>query len=95
MGSGHILVYAFDLFTKMYEEEGQMTRDIPTLILQNNLYGIDIDRRCYQLAAFALTMKARAYDRRYLRHTVMPNVVALEPIDRDTIESTGAWGLTR
>ena len=91
MGSGHILVYAFDLFTKMYEEEGQMTRDIPTLILQNNLYGIDIDRRCYQLAAFALTMKARAYDRRYLRHTVMPNVVALEPIDRDTIESTGAW----
>jgi hypothetical protein len=91
MGSGHILVYAFDLFTKMYEEEGQMTRDIPTLILQNNLYGIDIDRRCYQLAAFALTMKARAYERRYLRHTVMPNVIALEPIDRDTIESTGAW----
>lgn len=91
MGSGHILVYAFDLFTKMYEEEGQMTRDIPKLILQNNLYGIDIDRRCYQLAAFALTMKARAYDRRYLRHTVMPNVIALEPIDRNTIESTGAW----
>ena len=91
MGSGHILVYAFDLFTKMYEEEGQMTRDIPTLILQNNLYGIDIDRRCYQLAAFALTMKARAYERRYLRHTVMPNVIALEPIDHSTIESTGAW----
>lgn len=91
MGSGHILVYAFDLFTKMYEEEGQMTRDIPKLILQNNLYGIDIDRRCYQLAAFALTMKARAYDRRYLRHTVMPNVIALEPIDHSTIEATGAW----
>ena len=91
MGSGHILVYAFDLFCKMYEEEGQMTRDIPALILQNNLYGIDIDCRCYQLSAFALTMKARAYDRRYLRHTVMPNVIALEPIDHDTIESTGAW----
>ncbi len=91
MGSGHILVYAFDLFCKMYEEEGQMTRDIPTLILQNNLYGIDIDRRCYQLAAFALTMKARAYERRYLRHTIMPNVIALEPIDHSTIESTGAW----
>ena len=91
MGSGHILVYAFDLFCKMYEEEGQMTRDIPALILQNNLYGIDIDRRCYQLAAFALTMKARAYDRRYLRHTVMPNVIALEPVDHSTIESTGAW----
>lgn len=91
MGSGHILVYAFDLFCKMYEEEGQMTRDIPTLILQNNLFGIDIDRRCYQLAAFALTMKARAYDRRYLRHTVMPNVIALDPIDHSAIESTGAW----
>ena len=91
MGSGHILVYAFDLFCKMYEEEGQMTRDIPALILQNNLYGIDIDRRCYQLAAFALTMKARAYERRYLRHTIMPNVIALEPIDHSTIESTGAW----
>ena len=91
MGSGHILVYAFDLFCKMYEEEGQMTRDIPSLILRNNLYGIDIDHRCYQLATFALTMKARAYDRRYLRHTVMPNVIALEPIDRITIESTGAW----
>ena len=92
MGSGHILVYAFDLFCKMYEEEGQMTRDIPALILQNNLYGIDIDCRCYQLSAFALTMKARAYDRRYLRHTVMPNVIALEPIDHDTIDASGSWG---
>ena len=92
MGSGHILVYAFDLFTKMYEEEGEQAKDIPTLILENNLFGIDIDRRCYQLASFALTMKARAYHRRYLRHTVNPNVIALEKIDRDTIDSTGAWG---
>ena len=92
MGSGHILVYAFDLFTKMYEEEGEQAKDIPTLILENNLYGIDIDRRCYQLASFALTMKARAYYRRYLRHTVNPNVIALEKIDRDTIDSAGAWG---
>ena len=92
MGSGHILVYAFDLFTKMYEEEGEQAKDIPTLILENNLYGIDIDRRCYQLASFALTMKARAYYRRYLRHTVNPNVIALEKIDHDTIDSAGAWG---
>ena len=92
MGSGHILVYAFDLFTKMYEEEGEQAKDIPTLILENNLFGIDIDRRCYQLASFALTMKARAYYRRYLRHTVNPNVIALEKIDRDTIDSAGAWG---
>lgn len=92
MGSGHILVYAFDLFTKMYEEEGEQAKDIPTLILENNLYGIDIDRRCYQLASFALTMKARAYYRRYLRHTVNPNVIALEKIDHDTIDSAGSWG---
>ena len=92
MGSGHILVYAFDLFTKMYEEEGEQAKDIPTLILENNLFGIDIDRRCYQLASFALTMKARAYHRRYLRHTVNPNVIALEKIDRNTIDSTGSWG---
>ena len=92
MGSGHILVYAFDLFTKMYEEEGKQTKDIPALILENNLYGIDIDRRCNQLASFALTMKARAYYRRYLRHTVNPNVIALEKIDHNTIDSAGAWG---
>lgn len=92
MGSGHILVYAFDLFTKMYEEEGEQAKDIPALILENNLFGIDIDRRCFQLASFALTMKARAYYRRYLRHTVNPNVIALEKIDRDTIDSAGAWG---
>ena len=91
MGSGHVLVYAFDLLTKMYEEEGEQTKDIPALILENNLYGIDIDRRCYQLASFALTMKARAYYRRYLRNTVNPHVIALEKIDRDIIESAGNW----
>ena len=91
MGSGHILVYAFDLFVKMYEEEGYESKKIPSLILQNNLFGIDIDPRCYQLASFALTMKAREYYRRYLRNTVMPNVIALESIDRQTIESTGNW----
>lgn len=92
MGSGHVLVYAFDLFCKMYEEEGQMHKDIPTLILQNNIYGMDIDRRCYQLASFALTMKARAYYNRYLRRTVNPNVIALQNIDHDTIDASGAWG---
>ena len=92
MGSGHILVYAFDLFCKMYEEEGYQTREIPALILQNNIYGLDIDRRCYQLASFALTMKGRAYHSRYLRKIVMPNVMALQNIDRDTIEASGSWG---
>lgn len=91
MGSGHVLVYAFDLFCKMYEEEGYQTREIPSLILTNNIYGIDIDHRCYQLASFALTMKARAYHSRYLRRSVLPNVIALKAIDRNVIESTGAW----
>lgn len=90
-GSGHVLVYAFDLFTFMYEEEGFSRREIPALILQNNLYGMDIDRRCYQLACFALTMKARAYYSRYLRNTVQPNIIAWQNIDREVIESTGAW----
>lgn len=92
MGSGHILVYAFDLFCKMYEEEGYQTREIPALILQNNIYGLDIDRRCYQLASFALTMKGRAYHSRYLRKVVEPNVIALQPIDHDTIDASGSWG---
>ena len=91
MGSGHVLVYAFDLFCKMYEEEGYQTREIPSLILTNNIYGIDIDPRCKQLAAFALTMKARAYHSRYLRRAVMPNTIALEAIEHDVIASTGAW----
>ena len=91
MGSGHVLVYAFDLFCKMYEEEGYQTREIPSMVLTNNLFGIDIDSRCYQLAAFALTMKARAYHSRYLRKAVVPNVIALQNIDRDTIEAAGNW----
>ena len=92
MGSGHVLVYAFDLFCKMYEEEGYQTREIPSLILTNNIYGIDIDPRCKQLAALSLTMKARGYHSRYLRRAVMPNTIALEAIEHDVIESTGAWG---
>ena len=92
MGSGHVLVYAFDLFCKMYEEEGYQTREIPALILQNNIFGLDIDRRCYQLASFALTMKGRAYYSRYFRKVVEPNVIALQPIDHDTIDASGSWG---
>ena len=91
MGSGHILVYAFDLFCKMYEEEGYQTREIPALILQNNIYGMDIDHRCYQLASFALTMKGRTYHSRYLRKIVMPNVIALQNIDHDVIDASGSW----
>ncbi|QRA40329.1 hypothetical protein JMO19_04075 [Lactiplantibacillus plantarum] len=67
MGSGHILVYAFDVFMKMYAEQGYSSRDAALSIVQNNLYGLEIDKRAYQLAYFALMMKARQYNRRALQ----------------------------
>lgn len=67
MGSGHILVYAFEVFHQIYEKCGYPERDIPRLIIENNLYGLDIDDRAYQLAAFAVVMKAASYSRRFLR----------------------------
>lgn len=92
MGSGHVLVYAFSLYAKMYEEEGYQPKEIPNLIFDHNLYGMDIDRRCYQLASFALVMTACGYaGRRYLRHATAPKVLALQPIEHDVIESTGDW----
>ena len=67
MGSGHILVYAFDVFFEIYKELGYLERDIPELILKNNIFGLDIDDRAYQLAYFAVLMKARKYDRKILK----------------------------
>ncbi len=64
-GSGHMLTYAFDLLYAIYEEQGYQATEIPTLILTNNLFGIEIDQRAGALAAFALTMKAREKDRRF------------------------------
>ena len=67
MGSGHILVYAFDCLYEIYKSAGYSEREIPKLILENNLYGLDIDDRAAQLASFALIMKARHYNRRLFR----------------------------
>ena len=64
-GSGHILVYVFDLLLNMYLEQGYNKRDIPGLILKNNLYGLDVDKRAAQLAKFSLIMKARSIDNRF------------------------------
>lgn len=94
MGSGHVLVYAFDLFTKIYEEEGYNTNEIPALILQHNLFGLDIDPRAAQLAAFALTMKARSYYARFLRKPVAPHVMALENVSEDTLTQAVKLPLT-
>ncbi len=89
MGSGHILVYAFDLLMSFYEEYGYSTRDAAVLILQNNLYGIDIDQRAYQLSYFALMMKARSYNRRILNLNIRPNIYCMDDIslEDDFIES--------
>src|SRR5690625_251684 len=67
MGSGHILVYMFDVLFEIYSKCGYMERDIPRLILENNLYGLDIDDRAYQLACFSVVMKALEYNKRLLR----------------------------
>ena len=74
MGSGHILVYAFDVLMQIYTSEGYSERDAAKLILEKNLYGLEIDRRAYQLAYFALMMKARQYSRRILTLGVRPRV---------------------
>ena len=78
MGSGHVLVYAFDVLLEIYKESGYSERDAVSLIVQNNLFGLDIDERASQLAYFAVMMKARSYDRRFLTHKIQPNVFAIQ-----------------
>ena len=77
-GSGHILVEAYDLFKAIYQERGYRAKDIPRLILEKNLFGLEIDDRAAQLAAFALMMKARADDRRIFDSEAKPNILAFQ-----------------
>ncbi|MEK8088748.1 BREX-1 system adenine-specific DNA-methyltransferase PglX [Thermithiobacillus plumbiphilus] len=88
-GSGHMLTYAFDLLYAIYEEEGVDPAEIPEKILTHNLYGIEIDERAGELAAFALTMKARAKQRRFFNKGVKPNICVLENVhfDEDELKS--------
>ena len=79
-GSGHMLVYAFDLLHSIYEEEGYALSEIPEKILSHNLFGIEIDKRAGELAAFALTMKARKKQHNFFRNPVHPNICALQSI---------------
>jgi type II restriction/modification system DNA methylase subunit YeeA len=79
-GSGHMLTYAFDLLYAIYEEEGADPAEIPEKILTHNLYGIEIDERAAELAAFALTMKARGKQRRFLNKRIQPNICVLRPV---------------
>ena len=78
MGSGHILVYAFDVLLQIYTSCGWSERDAAKSIIENNLYGLDIDDRAGQLAYFAVMMKARKYNRRILNGNVKPNVLAIQ-----------------
>lgn len=77
-GSGHILVYAFEVFYKLYLSRGYRERDIPKLIIENNLYGLDIDKRAAQLATFSVIMKAREFDRRLFSRDYSVHIYSIE-----------------
>ncbi|MFC0289900.1 BREX-1 system adenine-specific DNA-methyltransferase PglX [Bombilactobacillus bombi] len=81
MGSGHILIYAFDLFLRFYQEQGYTKREAAHLIVENNLYGLDIDKRAFQLAYFSLMMKVREYDRHAFQSNIKPNLFYFEDVN--------------
>ena len=78
MGSGHILVYAFDILMEIYREAGYSDREAVKNIIEKNIYGLDIDKRAYQLTYFAVMMKGREYDRRFFTRGISPNVTYTE-----------------
>lgn len=78
MGSGHILVYAFDVFMDIYKAQGYTERDAAQRIVEKNLYGLELDDRATQLAYFAVMMKARSYDRRFLTRGIRPNLCSIQ-----------------
>ena len=78
MGSGHILCYLFDVLVQIYQAYGYSTREAVQSIVENNLYGLDIDDRAAQLAYFAVMMKARQYDRRFFTRGIQPHVMAIQ-----------------
>lgn len=74
MGSGHTLIYAFDVLMQIYECAGYVQRDAACSIIENNIFGVELGKRAYQLAYFAIMMKARSYDRRFLTKNIKPNL---------------------
>ena len=89
VGSGHFLVYAFDVLMKIYVEYGYSEKDAASEIVKNNLFGMDIDGRAAQLAYFAVMMKARQYDRRFLTRGIQPNVYEITEsngVDKASVE---------
>ena len=94
MGSGHILVYMFDVLIDIYEAYGYSSREAAALILENNIWGLDIDERAAQLASFALMMKARQYDRRIFGKNIRPHVYAIEESNKISKEAIEYFGNT-
>ena len=93
MGSGHILSYAFEVLLYIYEECGYTERDAAAMIVQHNLYGLDIDNRAAQLAYFALMIKGRQHDRRFFSRGIKPHIYAIEEsndINRNQLAYFGA-----
>jgi type II restriction/modification system DNA methylase subunit YeeA len=93
MGSGHILVYCFDVLMQIYEAQGYSQRDAAQSILEHNLYGLDIDDRAAQLAYFAVMMKARQYDRRIFTREIKPHIYAIQEsnnVNRHQLQYFGA-----
>lgn len=86
MGSGHILVYAFDMFMDIYISKGWDSRSAVESILAHNIFGLDIDERAYQLSYFSLMMKARAYSRRILTKRIIPNIYCIKESNQITDE---------
>ena len=92
-GSGHILVYLFDVLMQIYREDGYSERDAARCILEHNLYGLDIDDRAYQLSYFAVLMKARQYDRMILKKHIQPHVYSIQEsntVNRNQLKYFGA-----
>lgn len=87
-GSGHILVYGFELFTRIYEEEGYNQDEIPALIIRHNLFGFEIDERAAQLAAMVLMMKARSYNQRVFQKELYPHITCFRDLQLNHDELT-------
>lgn len=90
-GSGHILVYGFELLTKIYEEEGYNPSEIPQFIIEKNLFGFEIDQRAAQLAGLAIMMKARQYQKRVFRKELKPNILCYQDLNLSTEEIKEAF----
>lgn len=93
MGSGHILCYMFDVLVKIYEDYGYTARDAASRIVENNIWGLDIDERAAQLSNFAVMMKARQYDRRFFTRGIHPHVYAVDESNGITLASIHDLGM--